>query len=171
MLKRIVCVLCVAATWLWSALPMVTAQAADELERGFRSPPPEARPHAYWLWLNGYLDADSARTELQAMKEVGLSGVLVFDMGAQGDKALQPPPGPAFLSPDWMKQFQQAVGWAKELGLQCDLSVVSSWDLGGHWIEPRHASMGLYLIEMTLTGNQAIDVALPFPPAPRIVRQ
>ena len=80
MLKRIVCVLCVAATWLWSGLSVVTGQAVDELEGGFRNPPPEARPHAYWLWLNGYLDADSARAELQAMKEVGLSGVLVFDM-------------------------------------------------------------------------------------------
>lgn len=166
MLKRVDGRFCAAVVSIWLCFAAAWAQPADELERGFHSPPPEARPHTYWLWLNGYLDAGSARAELQAMKEVGLSGVLVFDMGAQGDKALQPPAGPAFLSPAWMKQFRQAVGWAKQLGLQVDVSVVSSWDLGGHWIEPRHASMALYPSEMTVTGGQAIDVELPFPPVP-----
>jgi hypothetical protein len=166
MLKRTVCGLWLVAASLGVGLGVDWAQTVDELELGFHSPPPEARPHTYWLWLNGYLDAQSARAELQAMKAAGLSGVLVFDMGAQGDKSLQPPPGPAFLSPEWMKQLRQAVGWAKELGLQVDFSVVSSWDLGGHWIEPRHASMGLYPSELTITGGRAIDVELPFPPAP-----
>jgi len=166
MLRKGVAALCGAAVALWGGLLVVWAQPADELERGFRNAPPEARPHTYWLWLNGYLDPESARAELQAMKEAGFSGVLMFDMGAQGDRALQPPPGPAFLSPEWMSQFRQAVGWAKELGLQFDFSVVSSWDLGGHWIEPRHASMGLYPIETTVEGGQAVDVMLPFPPVP-----
>jgi hypothetical protein len=169
MLRERVCALYVTAAWACSLVPITWAQPVDELERGFQNPPPEARPHVYWLWLNGYMDPDSAQAELQAMKEAGLSGVLVFDMGAQGEKAFQPPPGPAFLSPDWMSQFRQALGWAKERGLQCDLSVVSSWDLGGEWTEPRHASMALHQTEMTLAGGQAIDVELPFPPVPPAV--
>ena len=139
---------------------------ADELERGFRNPPAEARPHAYWLWLNGYVDPITARAELQAMKEAGLGGVLVFDMGARGAKSVQPPVGPAFLSPPWMAQFRESVAQAKQLGLQVDLSVISSWDMGGHWIEPPHASMGLYPTETTFDGGRTVDVELESPPTP-----
>jgi hypothetical protein len=136
----------------------------DSLESGFRNPPPQARPHTYWLWLNGYVDPETARTELRAMKDAGFSGVLMFDMGARGDKSLQPPAGPAFLSPPWMKQFQESVKYANSIGLQFDFSVISSWDLGGHWIEPHNASMGLYHTEATVNGGSAVDVELPFPP-------
>ncbi len=27
----------------------------DGLEQGFHHPPREARPHVYWLWLNGFV--------------------------------------------------------------------------------------------------------------------
>ncbi len=150
-----------------TAAAMLFAQprTTDQLERGFREPPNDARPHVYWLWLNGYVDPATARAELQAMKDAGIGGVLVFDMGARGAKSAQPPAGPAFLSPPWMKQFHESVTQAKQLGLQVDFSVISSWDLGGHWIQPQHGSMGLYPIETTLEGGRAIDAELPFPQA------
>jgi hypothetical protein len=142
------------------------AGAPVELEQGWRNPPREARPHAYWLWLNGYVDPATARAELQAMKDAGFGGVLLFDMGARGDKSAQPPAGPAFLSPPWLKQFRESVQQAKELGLQVDFSVVSSWDLGGHWIQPQHGSMGIYPTETAFEGGRTVDVELPFPPIP-----
>ena len=136
---------------------------SDDLSQGWSNPPADVRPHTYWLWLNGYVDPATARAELQAMKDAGLGGVLLFDMGARGDKAAQPPAGPAFLSPPWLKQLKESVGDAKKLGLQVDLSVISSWDMGGHWIEPRHGSMGLYPVETVIEGGREINVELPFP--------
>ncbi len=122
---------------------------ADALEQGWLNPPNAARPHAYWLWMNGHVNPATAREELQAMKDAGFGGVLLFDMGARGEKSAQPPAGPAFLSPAWMKQFKESVDQAKQLGLQVDFSVISSWDMGGHWIEPKHGSMGLFSVETT----------------------
>jgi len=139
--------------------------APDTLESGWRNPPPQSRPHTYWLWLNGYVNPEAARAELKEIKEAGFSGVLMFDMGARGEKSLQPPAGPAFLSPPWMKQFKEYVQLASQLGLQFDFSVISSWDLGGHWIEPKHGSMGLYATETAFRGGRAVDVTLPFPTA------
>ncbi|HXK59978.1 MAG TPA: glycosyl hydrolase [Acidobacteriota bacterium] len=145
----------------------MTGPRTDELADGFRNPPPAAKPHVYWLWLNGYVDSDTARAELEAMKAAGISGVLLFDMGARGDPSARPPAGPAFLSDPWLDKLRESVTHAKKLGLQVDLSVVSSWDLGGHWIEPHHASMGLYLTETQIEGGRAIDLVLPFPtPSP-----
>lgn len=137
--------------------------AVDPLEAGFLTPPMEARPHTYWLWMNGYMHAPSALEELRAMKEAGLGGVLLFEMGARGDKSAFPPPGPAFLSEPWIAQLKLAVGEARRLGLQVDMSVISSWDLGGPWIEPRHATMALYATETTVDGGRETDVTLPFP--------
>jgi hypothetical protein len=168
--KRLIGLLSATLPFCAAASMVVRAQdtgaAGDELERGFRNPPREARPHAYWLWLNGHVDRESAREELQAMKDAGLGGILMFDMGARGEKARQPPEGPAFLSPDWLGQFRASVEQARGLGLDFDFSVVSSWDMGGHWIEPRHASMGLYSTETSVAGGAAVDVTLPFPPVP-----
>lgn len=140
--------------------------AGDDLEQGWRNPPPDARPHAYWLWLNGYVNTAAAKDELRAMKDAGFGGVLLFDMGARGDKGTVPPAGPAFLSPPWMAQFKELVSEANTLGLQVDFSVVSSWDMGGHWIQPEHASMGLFATETSVAGGAAVDVTLPFPPVP-----
>jgi hypothetical protein len=123
----------------------------------------DARPHAYWLWLNGHVDLPSAREELHAMKAAGLSGVLLFEMGARGITAAFPPAGPAFLSPAWVANLRQVLAETRALGLQVDMSVISSWDLGGPWIEPRHACMALYTTETDVTGGAPLDVALPFP--------
>lgn len=155
------------AAWIGTLALIASGVAAqkppDDLLDQWKNPPAGARPHTYWLWLNGYVDPATARAELQAMKDAGLGGVLLFDMGARGGKDAQPPAGPAFLSPAWLSQLKESVGDARRLGLQVDLSVVSSWDLGGHWIEPRHASMGLYPVETEIDGGRKVDFQLPFP--------
>jgi hypothetical protein len=123
----------------------------------------EARPHTYWLWMNGHVHMPSALEELRAMKAAGLSGVLLFEMGARGDKSLFPAPGPAFLSEAWVDRLKQVLQETRRLGLQVDMSVISSWDMGGPWIEPRHAVMALYNTETTVTGGTRVDTPLPFP--------
>lgn len=150
---------------LWMA--SCSREAGTDLEAGWRNPPPDARPHAYWLWLNGYTNAQTAREELDAMKEAGFGGVLLFDMGARGEASTQPPAGPAFLSEAWLAQMKDSVSHAKKLGLQVDFSVISSWDMGGHWIEPEHASKGIYISETTVQGGSPVDVTLPFPEPPQ----
>ncbi|MBP7141999.1 MAG: hypothetical protein KBA71_08830 [Opitutaceae bacterium] len=154
--------LCVALAAVTVIMAPV-ALAGPSLEDGFRTPPPEARPHTYWLWLNGHVHLPTAVEELRAMKDAGLGGVLLFEMGARGDPATIPSPGPAFLSPEWVAQLQVAADEARRLGLQVDMSVISSWDMGGPWIDPAHAVMALYATEAVVQGGKRLDVALPFP--------
>ncbi|MDP3069801.1 MAG: glycosyl hydrolase [Opitutaceae bacterium] len=150
---------------LAAAFTLSTFAAEPTLEAGFRAPPPAARPHTYWLWLNGHVDLPTAADELKAMRDAGLGGVLLFEMGARGDPATTPPPGPAFLSADWLQNLRATTEQARALGLQVDMSVISSWDMGGPWIEPKHAVMGLYSTETTATvaAGTPLDLALPFP--------
>lgn len=158
----------IAALLLGSGAP-----PALDLESGWRNPPAEARPHAYWLWLNGYVDREAARAELEAMKDAGFSGVLLFDMGARGPKEAVPPAGPAFLGPEWLAQLKETLADARRLGLHVDMSVASSWDMGGPWIEPSQAVMGLYPVETVVQAHRpysgassGFNILLPFPPIP-----
>ncbi len=151
------------AAVLAAAIVALAPAAEISLEAGFRAPPPAARPHTYWLWLNGHVHLPTAMDELQAMKDAGLGGVLLFEMGARGDPATIPPPGPAFLSPGWVQQLRATTERAQSLGLQVDMSVISSWDMGGPWIEPKHAVMALYSTETVAKGGTTLTMTLPFP--------
>jgi hypothetical protein len=148
-----------------AVLSSLGAQAPD-LEAGFRSPPDEARPGAYWLWLNGYLNRDHVETELKSLHAAGIRSLCLFDMGATGDKSCVPMAGPAFLSDRSVGDIAHAVRIAGRLGMTVELSVASSWDMGGAWVEPRHASMGLYDSEVEIEGPIAVDRVLPMPPVP-----
>ena len=130
----------------------------DPLVAGFRDPPNAARPSAYWLWLNGYVNRDHVKKELKELHDAGIRGVCIFDMGARGDKQASPPAGPPFLSDQSVEDIAFAVRAAGQLGMDVQLSVASSWDMGGSWVEPRHGSMGLFHTEVSVQGPGSIDL-------------
>ena len=140
--------------------------SADPLVAGFHDPPKEARPSAYWLWLNGYVNRDYVERELKEMCDAGIRGVCIFDMGTRGDKATVPPAGPPFMGDRSVSDIAHAVGVAGRLGMDVELSVASSWDMGGAWVEPHHGSMGLFQTEVNVKGPAAFDQVLPFPTLP-----
>ncbi len=138
----------------------------NSLDAGFRDPPNQARPSAYWLWLNGYVNRKHVERELKELHDAGIRGVCIFDMGARGDKAVAPPAGPQFLSDRSVEDIAHAVQFAGRLGMDVELSVASSWDMGGSWVEPRHGSMGLFHTEVSVEGPSSFDEVLPFPSLP-----
>ncbi len=126
--------------------------AAEDLEAGFQQPPQAAKPSAYWLWLNGYVNRECFDQELRAFAAQGVGGLCIFDMGARGEAQFQPPAGAPFLSEDSVESIAQAVQAARRYGLDVQLAACSSWDLGGQWVRPEHASMALYRTELRVTG-------------------
>ena len=94
----------------------------SELEAGFSHPPREARPSAYWLWINGYTNRDYFDKELGAFADIGVGGLCIFDMGARGDSRFFPPTGPAFMSNESVESIAQAAQAARRHGLEVQLS-------------------------------------------------
>ena len=57
----------------------VVRASADDLEAGFRNPPPDARPRVWWHWMNGNITQDGITEDLRWMKRVGIAGMQNFD--------------------------------------------------------------------------------------------
>lgn len=135
------------------------------LEAGFRNPPIEARPGAYWDWLNGHVNLTQITRELEEMKAKGMSGVEIWDIGIfkpNPDEA-RIPAGPAFMGTESLKAINHAIDEATRLGLELGLIASSSWNAGGSWVEPADAMKGLYSSQTVVAGPAGFSQKLPFP--------
>jgi (4-O-methyl)-D-glucuronate---lignin esterase len=137
---------------------------ADELAAGFADPPWEARPSTYWLWLNGFTDNRRLTYELEELKKAGVNAAYILEIGARG--ADSPPAGPAYMGPDSLKAIGHAVREAGRLGLEVGITNASSWNSGGSWVGPEHASKGLYWSQVSVEGPIRFSEVLPFPKLP-----
>ncbi len=136
----------------------------ETLKEAFLDPPAEARPKVYWWCLNGNIDTLTARTELEAMKEMGITGFDLYEIGANHQDNLLIPAGPAFMSDEFLQTMKFAVDKAGELGLSVGISLSSSWNAGGSWVKPEHAGKSLYHTRVEITGDASRQqLKLPFP--------
>src|ERR1035438_9191902 len=126
MIKRLLTIL--ALTTLCS----LKLSAADALERGFTHPPDAARPWVYWFWLSGNITSNGITADLEAMKRVGIGGVLIMET----DQCA--PVGPAdFMGPKWRGLFQHVAAEARRLGLEVNLNNDAGWNgSGGPRVQP-----------------------------------
>jgi len=137
------------------------AVRADALERGFREPPAEARPWVYWFWLNGNITREGITADLEAMKRVGIGGVLIMevDQGA--------PVGPVdFMGPRWRELFEHVHAEAKRLGLEVNMNNDAGWNgSGGPWIKPEESMQEVVWTETDVPGGQRFEDQLAKPQA------
>src|SRR4051812_49510322 len=63
----------------------------ETLWAGFCTPPDEARPRAWWHWMDGNVDPDGIRLDLEWLHRVGVRGVQMFD-GGMGTPLVVPEP-------------------------------------------------------------------------------
>src|SRR5512136_1209013 len=153
--KRLVAVL--------MALCLVAACAApkkeDPLAAGFVKPPDSARPWVYWFWLNSNITRAGITADLEAMKRVGIGGVLIMevDQGA--------PVGPAaFMGPEWRDLFKFAVAEAGRLGLEINMNDDAGWNgSGGPWITPEQSMQKIVWTETEVMGPKRIGGRLRQP--------
>ena len=82
------------ALWIMACAAPVPVE--DDLANGFVRPPDSARPWVYWFWLNSNITREGITADLEAMKRVGIGGVLIMevDQGAPVGRA-------AFMGREW----------------------------------------------------------------------
>ncbi|MBI3683166.1 MAG: hypothetical protein HY235_22570 [Acidobacteria bacterium] len=137
---------------------------ADWAASQFAGPPRESWPSTYWVWLNGFTDSRRITYELEELKKAGVSAVYILEIGARAGDGV--PAGPAFLSSGSLEAIGHAVREAGRLGIEVGITNASSWNAGGSWVGPEHASKGLYYSRLKVNGPTSFAEVLPFPKLP-----
>ena len=68
-------------TLVMLVLLSLSITSAAGLEDEFRDRPDSAKPWTYWWWLYSNVSKAGITADLEAMKEQGIAGALVFDAG------------------------------------------------------------------------------------------
>lgn len=136
------------------------AASSDPLESGFRNPPTPAKPQTWWHWMNGNISREGITADLEAMKQIGLAGATVINLGCD-----IPFGGVSFMSPEWQKDFKFAVEEANRVGLKLSVMNCAGWsNSGGPWITPPDAMQRLTSSETQVSGPAKFDNVLSKPP-------
>ena len=135
-----------------------SAPAADLAAR-FVHPPDSARPWVYWFWNNGNVTREGITADLEAMRRVGIGGVILMDVVER----FAPPKGPAtFMGDVWRGDFQFALAEAARLGLEVNMTNAAGWcGSSGPWITPELSMQKLVVTETTIDGPARFDAVLP----------
>lgn len=136
-------------------------------EEIFRNPATEYRPLALWTWMNGYVDTVKLVDELREMKDKGMRGAIIWDIGALINPDDLIPDGPAFLGPESLQYISLALDTSHSLGLDLGISSASSWNSGGEWIEISNGSKELLTTSDSVTGPSRMKLALKNPESSR----
>ncbi|MDR3229172.1 MAG: hypothetical protein LBT53_07160, partial [Puniceicoccales bacterium] len=146
-------------------VPAPDAPSSVALAASFATPAPENRPWAFWVWQNGNITREGITADLEAMKNVGIGGALIMELGYGNI----PPRGPAdFLSDEWRSIFRHMIDEAKRLDLKINMFASAAFaGGGGFWIRPEHSMQILTFSETTIAAAspRSPEIKLALPPA------
>lgn len=148
-----------ALAWCGWVCASVGLGADDDLAHGFMNPPEAAHPWVYWFVMDGNLRREGITADFEALQRVGIRGVLFMEV----DVGI--PKGPVkFMSPPWRELFKHANAEAARLGLVMTMPASPGWTgSGGPWVKPEQSMQKLVSSELSLTGPQRFEGALPQP--------
>ena len=133
-----------------AAVVAVTQSNDKALEVGFVRPPGSARPHVYYMIMNGNMSKECITDDFEAMAKVGIGGVLVLDVGCFI------PAGPVvFASPEWYDIMLHLHKEAKRLGIEVTFPNCAGWSSsGGPWLKPEHGMKTVVVTETRVAGTK-----------------
>ncbi len=138
-----------------------TVAFADDLAQQFQSPPASAKPHIFWMWMNGNITKEGITADLEAIQRVGIGGVQIFNI-SEGI-----PHGTVqFNSPEWRELVKYAVTEADRLGLKLGMHNAAGWSSsGGPWNTPEHSMQIAVTSEKQVRGPARFEEVIPQPKA------
>ena len=140
------------------------AAAGDaDLARAFANPPAEAWPWVYWFWSDGNMTREGITADLEAMRRVGIRGVLIMEV----DQGI--PKGPVrFLSPRWRELFQFVLRETSRLGIEVSMNNDGGWcGSGGPWVKPQQSMQMVVWNETAVLGPRRFESTLAQPKTTR----
>jgi len=145
--------------------PEVSAQSQTgaQLEKGFVTPPNEAKPRTWWHWMSGNITKDGITKDINWMERTGLGGFHNFDAALQTPTMVKD--RIVYMTPEWKEIFKYTTELADSKGFEMTIAGSPGWsESGGPWVKPEQAMKKLAWSEMDLQGGKKVKVAVPEPP-------
>jgi len=133
--------------------PALEKGSLDEIYKGFKNPPADARLFVRWWWNGNRLSEKEILRELDVMKAAGIGGVeinpIAFPSYADpaGYEAL------TIFTDEWLHMLDVALRGARERGLICDMIVGSGWPFGGEFLEKDEQTQMVTIETIDLPGG------------------
>lgn len=120
------------------------------LESSFYSPSDDSRPVVWWRWMGSQISKEGITKDLEALKEVGLGGVVHFQIsdGINDDSLFVVEncviPRVKTLSSKWWNLMSHTISESNRLGLSFRMQNCLGYSTnGGPWIKPEQAMQKL----------------------------
>jgi len=135
------------------------ASFAGSLDESFKNPPPSFGPWTWWHWNNGNISKEGVKADLQAMRDAGVVGAQIFDVG------MGSPQGKVrFMDQEWMACFRLALEEGERLGVEIGVHNCPGWSSsGGPWIKPQDSMKILVASETQASGPSKFSGPLSKP--------
>ena len=131
----------------------------SSLEQNFQNPPSNAKPQTIWFWINGNVTKTGITADLEAMKNVGIQGAILFNVSLGNPEGVAP-----YLSPLWLELFKYTGLEAQRLGLDLGFHNGAGWSSsGGPSITPEYAMQELVYTETIHQGATIFNDKLEQP--------
>lgn len=129
----------------------------------FASPPFDCGPWVYWFWLDVNVTREGITADLEAMKRVGIAGVLIMDVDEGTPPSFN---GSKFGDAQWYDLFKFACEEANRLGIEVNMTNDAGWcGSGGPWITPELSMQVVIWSTTSVAGGQPVKIQLPQPEA------
>ena len=130
------------------------------LEAGFQNPPQASKPRTWYHINSGNASKAGFTKDLKAIKEAGISGVLVFNVSMglpEGDVK--------YNSQEHRDILAHAAKECEKLGLSFGVHNCDGWtSSGGPWVTPENAMKVVVNSQLITEGGKQIQLQLPQPP-------
>jgi hypothetical protein len=161
-MKRILLILHFTFCILHFAFPQETLQ---RLAEQFAAPEDKYKPLAWWHWLGTNYSKAGMTADLEAMKHVGVNGVVVFNAPSWLDTSQNLYKNQTYRSEPYWDALQHALTEARRLEMTVGLHNSPGWSTtGGPWITPE---MGMQRVAWSVTeidgGDAGEKHVLPLP--------
>jgi hypothetical protein len=147
-------------------------ESLQSLAEQFQSPPIQYWPLVWWHWMGSNFSKEGMTKDLEAMKEIGIGGGVIFNLtsavqNTQAPIENNPWPEQTFRSEAYWDAFKHTMTEAKRLGLTMGLHGTPGYaTTGGPWIPEERAMQTLVFSQTSATGNHLIEKNLEKPELP-----
>lgn len=161
--------ICILAVLAFAAVSCQST-SSPSLVSEFENPSLQYHPWCYWWWCNGNIDKPTITSELESIKRLGFSTVLLCDSRGyheDDEHLIMPPPANEWMSPEWLDLVEFAIREAQRLGLKVTLNIANhGGSCRGAWLTGADAPKTLVYQSFPMPSGKVFNYKLTQPELP-----